>query len=173
MKNIPNNLAVAFDLQPEIPRPFSTLKHLHLRDVMEIPKENPDVEQIVTITVNVEIVKTSIIKAVEVKSGDRESKGRESKDIDTGTIKTRKLEVAGIVHQKIEYVEELKDKPVYSLSFLLPFNTFVVLGEEMKGFSEFEVKGYVRDVLVKLLDKRKIYKNVILVISVSPSTKVQ
>jgi hypothetical protein len=166
MKNGTNNLAIAFDLQTGIPRPLSTFKHLHLRNVMKISEDNPDVEQIVTITVNVDIGNTRIVESAGGKSGDRSDKGGEA-------LKIRKLEIEGRVLQKIEYISGLNDNPVFSATFVLPFNTFVVLGEEMKSYSGFEVTGYIRNVLVKLLDKRKIYNNVLLVLNVSTSGGIQ
>ncbi len=142
MKKVLNVPAVIFEIKPETTYSERVQCHLRLHDLMVIPEENPDVEQIVTITVNVEIVNTSI------------------SDTDGRT-----LHVEGKLHQNIEYVADMEGQPICEAHFVLPFKTGIALDRDSESCLKFEVRGYVEDVFVRQLDKRKIIKNVLMLLN--------
>lgn len=160
MKSIMEDLTLVYGITSMFPHGSRAFKQLQIQDIMEIPKQKPDVNQIVSIFVKVDIVKTHIIATTMGESYEGQ------------VLSGRKLMVEGKMHQKLEYIADLADQPIHAAHFSIPFSTFIVLGKEIDCYSEFDVTGYVEDVYVRRLDNRKIFKNVLILLNAVPTAQI-
>lgn len=128
----------------------TNFKQISVDENISIPIEKPDAEDILNVIVDVEIIDTNVIKTVKGTSQEGQ------------TLTGYKLIVNGILYQKIEYISDLPEQTVHTAEFEIPFSTFIILPENFVEGTNINVKTYVEDVYVKLLDKRNIFKNVTL-----------
>jgi hypothetical protein len=156
MVDLLESLTLVYGIADQFPDSAKAFRQLQLQDVMEIPCCKPDVEQLISIGVTVEIKKAHIINTPCGQSCE-------------GQILTgRKLIIEGELHQKLEYVADQENQPIHAAHFCIRFSSFIVLGKEIECFSDFNVTGYVEDVYVKQLDKRRVFKNVLLLLNAVP-----
>lgn len=153
------DLILSYGVANVFPCGSRAFKQLQIQDILTIPSQKPDVEQVVSVSVNVEITKTYVINTASGRSWEGQ--------IITG----RKLVVEGKIHQKLEYVAELPAQPIHAAHFCMPFSTFIVLGKEIECYTEFEVHGYIEDIFVKKIDNRRIFKNILFLLNAVPLAK--
>ena len=135
------------DIFPKDPTCF---KQLTVQEDLEIPSVKPDIEQIVRVIAEVVITDKYIIKTPVATS-------------DEGQILTGwKLIVEGELRQKIEYVADEPTQSVHAAHFAVPFSTFIVLPENFSENCIVNVVPYIEDIYVQQLDKRRLFKNVVL-----------
>jgi len=156
MKSFLDDLIIVYGISNAFPHGSRAFKQLQLQDVMRIPQKKPDIEQITSISVNVEITKTNIITTASGQSYE----GR--------VLTGKKLVIEGKINQKLEYVADLVEQSVHASHFFMPFGSYIVLGKDIDCYSEFDVTGYIEDVYIKQLDKRSIFKNVLLLLNAVP-----
>lgn len=135
------------DVFPNNPKAF---KQLTVQENLTIPSVKPDVEQLLRVIANVEITDTRVIKTPVSTSQE-------------GQILTGyKLLIEGELVQKIEYVADEETQSVHAAHFKVPFSTFIVLPFDYKEGSQITVVPYIEDIYVQQLDKRNLFKNVVL-----------
>lgn len=135
------------DVFPKGPKSF---KQLTVQENLTIPSVKPDVEQILRVIAEVVITDTRVIKTPVSIS--------EEGQVLTGY----KLLVEGELIQKIEYVADEPTQSVHAAHFKIPFSTFIILPPDFVENSQVRVVPYIEDVYVQQLDKRHIFKNVLL-----------
>jgi hypothetical protein len=141
------------DLFPACPRAF---KQFQIPEILCIPPEKPDIEQITNIYVSIEIKKTTVVETARGTSFE-------------GQILTgRKLIAEGFLHQKIEYIADDRNHSVHAAHFTAPFSTFIILEEYANCNSEYKVTGYIEDIYVKQSGKRMLFKNVMVLLNAVP-----
>ena len=160
MKSLAENLTLIYGIANMFPHDVKAFKQLQLQDIMKIPLQKPDVEQIVSVSAQVEITKTNIISTAFGRSCE-------------GQVLTgKKLVVEGKLLQKVEYIADLVEQPIHAAHFCIPFSSYIVLGKEIDCYSEFKINIYIEDIYVKQLDKRRIFKNVLLMLCAVPVSKI-
>jgi hypothetical protein len=133
-----------------------TWTEISIPEVLTIPCEKPNVEQIDKVFIKVKIISKRV---VETPSSTKENA--------EGTKLTgKKLIIEGILNQKIVYTAALPDQPVHSAHFKIPFSAFVVLNATDSLEDNFCVETCVEDVFVKVFNERDIFKNVTLFLRV-------
>ena len=125
-------------------------KQFSVDENLTIPKQKPDVEDILDVMAEVEITATTIIKTPVVTSFEGQR------------LTGWKLIVEGKLIQKIVYIADVPRQSVHAAHYEVPFSTFLVLPEDFNECQKIRVVGYVEDVYSKLLDPRTIFKNVTL-----------
>lgn len=139
------------DLFPVDPKCF---KQLTVQENLIIPSVKPDVEQIVRVIAEVLITHTRVIKTPISTSKE-------------GQILTGwKLIVEGELAQKVEYVADEPTQSVHAAHFKVPFSTYVVLPQNFNDCCTINVVPYIEDIYVQQIDKRTLFKNVVLFIDV-------
>lgn len=160
MKGFLDNLTLVYGISEVYPDGAKAFKQLQLQDIMVIPEQKPDVEQIISVSAKIEITKNYIIDTATGQSCE-------------GQLLTgKKLVVEGKLHQKVEYVAELAEQPVHAAHFTLNFSTYIVLGTDISCYNKFDVVPYIEDIYVKQLNKRKIFKNVLILLNAVPLSKI-
>jgi hypothetical protein len=132
---------------PENPKAF---KQLTVQENITIPSVKPDVEQLLRVIANVEIIATRVIKTPVSTSQE-------------GQVLTGyKLLIEGELNQKIEYVADEPTQSVHAAHFNVPFSTFIILPADFREGSLVTVVPYIEDIYIQQLDKRNLFKNVVL-----------
>jgi hypothetical protein len=127
-------------------------------ELLTIPDEKPDIEQIDKIFVKVKIISKRVVATPVATVENAE-----------GTKLTgRKLIVEGIIEQKIVYTADVPEQSLHSAHFNIPFSAFIVLPKDVKLEDKFCVEVCVEDVFAKVFSCRDIFKNVTLFLRAVP-----
>lgn len=131
-----------------------------------IPDEKPDIEQINSVKVTVEILKKKVI----VTPNDV---GSDSTNLEGKILTGRKLIVEGQLCQTISYTADVPEQSIHSAHFVVPFSAFIVIDLDIGGDDpldlNFEINACVEDVFIKSFCPRQIFKNVTLLLQAVPT----
>lgn len=154
MASVVSNLIEIHGIADMFPASSKAFKQFQVQETLCIPPQKPDMEQILSVHAKIEIAKTAVIETSCGVSFE-------------GQILTgKKLVIEGKLHQKIEYVSDDPVQSVHAAHFVIPFSSYIVLGEHYNCNSEYEVSGYIEDIYIRQVGKRKIFKNVMLLLHV-------
>lgn len=134
---------------------------IFIPEVLCVPCQKPDIEQIISISAAVEILSQRVICT----PGDCHIPltNEECTDL-TG----RKLIIEGVLRQKIVYAAAVKEQSVHSAHFDVPFSAFIVLSPCDPLTRKFKIDACIEDIFVTAVTPREIFKNVTLVIRALP-----
>ena len=147
---------------------------MNVSETLEIPVLKPDVEQINSVNISVDIFRADIIK-VPVSPVD--ANGDYVSNLEGKVSTGRKLIIEGQLCQKIVYTANVLDQSIHSAHFYVPFSSYIVVPSEITFTNgttvdslnvEFQANACVEDVAVKLLDERTILKQVTLLLYAVP-----
>ncbi|WP_371364193.1 hypothetical protein SRRS_50150 [Sporomusa rhizae] len=134
-------------------------------EVLCIPSYKPDIEQIISISLVVEIICERVINTPFKTNNPRLSPPIFNQE---GTAITgKKLLVEGVLRQKIVYAT-IETQSVHAVHFDTPFSAFIVLEPQDSSAKKFKVDVCIEDVFVTDITSRTIIKNVTLVIRALP-----
>ncbi|MBF8984559.1 DUF3794 domain-containing protein [Lutibacter sp. B2] len=152
--------------------PDDTWTQIFIPEVLCIPTQKPDVEQILTLTSRVDIISQRVVKTpivgtivpgpppVFVPDPNYE-----------GTFLTgRKLVIEGILRQKIIYTADVPEQSVHSAHFDVPFSAFIILPWDAPLFTKYKIEPCIEDIFVCRVSKRQVFKNVTIFIKATPNT---
>ncbi|GAB6139130.1 SPOCS domain-containing protein [Halanaerobaculum tunisiense] len=147
-KNFPNNCQGAFT-------------QLKVPEILEIPEQKPDIEQVLQVLVEGKVTNLRIIETPEETSEEGQA------------LTGEKLVIEGKIRQKVVYVADVEDgsQPVHSAEFEIPFSTFIVVPKCYVGTvkpgkeDNINVQVCVEDVFIETIDPRKVIKSVLLYIN--------
>ena len=130
-------------------------------EVLCIPCQKPDIEQLISITAIVDIISQRVVRT----PGDKcmTLTNEECTDL-TG----KKLIIEGVLQQKIVYAAAVEEQSVHSVHFDVPFSAFIILAPEDHLSKKFKVEACIEDIFITNITARKIFKNVTLVIRALP-----
>ncbi|WP_053956601.1 SPOCS domain-containing protein [Inediibacterium massiliense] len=142
-----------------------TFKEINVDEMLQIPEQKPDIEQIIRVIAKANILCTKIIEtpvSVDATTGERV----ETEAVD-GTILTGyKVGVLGKIDQKIEYVADEETQSVHSAHFSIPFCAHIVLPLSFTPDQGVKVIPYIEDIYALQCDNRNIFKNVTILLDV-------
>lgn len=147
---------------------------MNVPEHLSIPEQKPDMEEINSITVSVDIFRKEVIVVPDSISSNLEGK------YTTG----RKLIIEGQLCQKVMYTAEEDVQSVHGAEFYVPFSAYIVLPALMynpttKKFDidpldvEFQVNACIEDVVVKMMNEREILKQVTMLLYAVPNLSAQ
>ncbi len=140
--------------------PGDTWTQVFIPEVLCIPNQKPDVEQITSITSCVDIISQRVVKTPVFKLEDGTLL-----DNNEGTYLTgRKLVIEGILRQKIIYTADVEEQSMHSAHFDVPFSAFIILEEDASLVTRYKIETCIEDIFVCRVSKRQIFKNVTLFI---------
>lgn len=138
------------------PNNSKTFKQLQVEMTLEIPPEKPEIEHILHEIIDVNILETFVIETPCSKSHE-------------GQILTgKKLIINGEILQKVEYVADNSTQSVHASEFSTKFSTYITLDDSNCKSYTYKVNAYVEDVYIKQLDRRRIFKNVTMLLDSVP-----
>lgn len=130
-----------------VPVAPTTFKQLSKDEVVTIPIQKPDIEQIINVLVEIQIIDTRVIETIKgISIGGQKLTGY-------------KLIIEGKINQKVEYVADEPQQSVHAAHFKVPFSSFIILPEDFQIGTNIEVEPFIEDVYYKLIDKRTLFKN--------------
>lgn len=135
---------------------------ISIPEVVTIPCEKPDVESVDKVFINAKIVYKKIIVTPPVPA-DSATLPVPVENREGTKLTGRKLLVEGVLCQKIVYTADVCEQSVHAANFNVPFSTFIVLPPEVDpDIDEFCVEPCIEDVYAKVINGRKVFKNVTL-----------
>lgn len=153
---------------------------MSIPETLVIPDEKPDIEQINSVNVGVDIIRAQVVKTPE---SEKDANGEYIPNLE-GKISTgRKLIIEGQLCQKIVYTADVEgaDQPVHSAHFYVPFSAYIVVPLEIdftvNGVTntvdslgiEYQVDACVEDICVSKIDARRILKQVTMLLYAVPN----
>jgi hypothetical protein len=155
-----NNLIQVNGVSPILPVNVINFKQFSVQEDLEIPKQKPDIESIICVSVQANITSTTLIRTPQATSNE-------------GQILTGfKLVVQGVLRQQVEYVADEPTQTVHSAHFDMPFCTFIVLPADFQDGSSIDVQAYIEDIYVTQIDKRHLFKNVTVLINANVESPI-
>lgn len=136
-----------------------------------IPEQKPDLEQINSVSVGVEIFRAKVI--VTPASNEENYEGK--------NLTGRKLIVEGGLFQTISYTALLESQSIHTAHFMVPFSAYIVIPARIyiPGVGpvdplelNFQVNACIEDIFIKDFCERQIFKNVTLLLQAVPVSGV-
>jgi len=152
----------------------------YVTETLTLPIQKPDIEQINSVDVTVEIIRKVVIRTP--RSFSNTTPPVAEPNLEGKLLTGRKLIIEGQLVQKILYTADDPTQPVHSVDFFFPFSSFIVVPEEItitgaNGVSttvdsinvNFTVNACIEDVTACLVDPRTIFKQVVWLLYAVPS----
>lgn len=164
----------------EVIREYPYWKQMHVSESLQIPEQKPDVEQINSVDVSVNIMRAQVIKTPR-SYDDTATPPVAQPNLEGRLLSGRKLIIEGQLCQKIVYTALEDSQPLHSAHFYVPFSAFIVVPATIT-FTDpdgatttvdsfdvsFDVNACVEDVTACVLDPRNILKQVTLMLYAVP-----
>lgn len=137
---------------------------IFIPETLIIPDLKPDIEQINSVKVEVEIIRKKVI----ITPTSDPIENQEGKIL-TG----RKLIIEGQLCQTVTYTAQVPKQSVHTAHFIVPFSAFIVVpvlfGSVDALNVNFRINACVEDVFIKQVCSRQIFKNVTLLLHAQPA----
>lgn len=135
----------------------------YVPEVIDIPTQKPDIEDIVSVTSCIEIISQRVIKTPVVtgytNSTGTTIPGSTITNAEGTKLTGRKLIVTGILHQKVIYTALVPDQSLHSASYSIPFSVYIIVDANTPLSQRFRVSSYIEDIWAIRLSERSIFKN--------------
>lgn len=152
MASTVKNLIEISGLADSLPVNPTVFREFTVHETLVMPEAKPDVEQILKVIAQAGITSTRVIRTPIGRS------------LEGQILSGFKLIVEGEILQKIEYVADKCNQSVHAVHFNIPFSTFIVLPSNYTIGTPVAVTAYIEDIYVETIDKRTIFKNVMLLL---------
>lgn len=159
-------------------------KQMHISESLQIPEQKPDIEQINSVDVSVNILRKQVIKTPR-SYNDSTATPVPIPSLEGKLLSGRKLIIEGQLCQKVVYTALVSTQPVHSALFYVPFSSFIVVPKEIPFTNEagetvledtynlnFDVNYCIEDVAACVIDERNILKQVTLMLYAVPTRSV-
>lgn len=137
---------------------------IFIPETLVIPDLKPDIEQINSVKVEVEILRKKVI----ITPTSDPVENQEGKIL-TG----RKLIIEGQLCQTVTYTAQVPKQSVHTAHFIVPFSAFIVVPVLINSTDtldiNFRINACVEDVFIKQVCPRQIFKNVTLLLHAQPA----
>jgi len=140
---------------------------IFIPEVLCIPEQKPDIEQLMSITSVPEIFSQKVVKTpISGRVDAGEFVPIENKE---GTVLTgRKLVVEGLLRQKVIYTAAVEQQSVHAAHFDVPFSAFIILPYDTPMTQKYKIEACIEDIFVCNITARQVFKNVTLFIKATP-----
>lgn len=136
-----------------------TWTEFFIPEVLNVPTQKPDIEQILSVTSNLDILCQKVINSPEAVANHEGI-----------TLTGKKLIIEAVLRQRIVYVSKTLEQSVHSAHFEVPFSIFIVVPKTTKLTDKFKVFPCIEDIFVCALNERQIFKNTTIFIKVKSLT---
>lgn len=146
----------------------TTWTQIFIPEVLCIPDQKPDIEQLMSVTSVPEIFSQRVVKTPV--SGTVDGSGNFIPDSNQeGTnITGRKLVVEGLLKQKVIYTAAVEQQSVHSAHFDVPFSAFIILPYNTPLTQKYKIEACIEDIFVCRITARQVFKNITLFIKATP-----
>ncbi|WP_339089509.1 DUF3794 domain-containing protein [Clostridioides difficile] len=150
---------------------------MYIPETLNVPPQKPDIEQINSVNVSVNILRTKVVKTP---ISPLDANGDFIPNLE-GKISTgRKLIIEGELCQKISYTANEETQSVHSAHFYVPFSSYIVVPQEVTFDNvtspitldsldvDYQVNACIEDLSISTLDERTILKHTTLLLYAVP-----
>lgn len=167
----------------EVIRNYPYWKQMHVSESLQIPSVKPDIEQINSINISVQILRKEVIKTPR-SYDDTVTPPLPLPNLEGKLLTGRKLIIEGELCQVIEYTANEPAQSVHSVEFFVPFSSYIVVPLEVtltnasgtttidSYNADFTVNACIENVTACVSDVRTILKQVTLMLSAVPSSQI-
>lgn len=141
------------NLQSVVSIGIANFKQLSVEEYLEIPNKKPEAEYINNVIGTIKINKYNVINTVNLKS------------LEGQYLSGNKLIVHGILNVVVEYTACEREQSSYSAHYNIPFSTFIVLPHNYVNSSKIDIEGIIEDIYCNLLDCRKFFVSITLLVN--------
>lgn len=154
-------------------------KQMYISESLEIPEIKPDIEQVNSIVVSTNIIKSAVISTPR-SYDDTGATPIAEPNLEGKILTGRKLIIEGQICQQIEYTANEETQPVHSVEFYVPFSSYIIVPLTVPITTangtinvdtlnvKFDVNACIEDVTACASDERRILKQVTLLLSAVP-----
>lgn len=142
----------------------------YIPEIVDIPVEKPDIEDIVSIHSYIELISERVIKTPTVTGYSLNGVPVAGEDIPNSectNLTGRKLIIEGLLKQKIVYTAAVPDQTLHSAHFSIPFSVFIIVAGDTPLSQNFRVYPYIEDIYACKLSERSVFKNTTIFIKAS------
>lgn len=159
MRNLIEYIGLA-DTLPENPKYFTELS---MPENLVIPKQKPDIEQILAVMAEAEVISTRLVETEKAISDEGQN------------LSGCKVIVELRLHEKVKYVADEPTQSVHVAEYESQYKSvFIVVPCQIQGRDVCElirkkrmgVNVYIEDIYAEMIDCRNIFKNVTLLVDV-------
>lgn len=165
MASIVRGLVEGIGITPynQLPKNPMFFTQIAIPETVEIPREKPDIEDLVSVMVDAEIISTRLINTPTAVSCEGQ------------VLLGHKLIIELKLRQKVKYIADEPTQSVHAVHFEnIVSSIFVVLPpgigtasmEDLFIQRKLVVTPYIEDIFAERMDSRRIFKNIILLIDV-------
>lgn len=160
---------------------FPYWKQMHISETLQIPAQKPDIEQINSLDLSVNIFSKHVVLTPRAYD-DSGAVPVPTPNLEGKLLSGRKLIIEGQICQKLVYTADIEDQPVHSAHFYVPFSSFIVVPKDIvftdingntttvdACTTQFEVNACIEDASICILDNRSILKQVTLMLNAVPT----
>lgn len=155
MKSKTFNMVEFVGINDVYPCHSKAFKQLQVQEIVEIPHQKPDIEQITRVTVEGKALTTKIVNIPKAISYEGQR------------LTGYKLIIEGQLVQKIEYIAANDKQSMHSAEFTKLFSSFIMLKDNICNIDASDIAIFIEDVYALQLNNRKIFKNVMLLVSLT------
>lgn len=138
---------------------FPYWTQISIPETLTIPEQKPDIEQINSVNISVEIIRKKIIVTPTSLVDNEEGK----------SLTGNKLIVEGNLCQAISYTADVPEQSIHTAHFVVPFSAYIVIPATTDLDKNYQVNPCVEDVFVLDVSKRQIFKNVTVLLQAVPA----
>ncbi|UWD50445.1 DUF3794 domain-containing protein [Clostridioides difficile] len=140
-------------------------------EIVDIPSQKPDIEDIVEVHSCVDIISQRVIKTPLVNGytpvGQSPIAGEDISNGECTNLTGRKLIIEGILKQKIIYTAAVDEQSIHSAHFNIPFSVFIIIDKDTPLYQQFKITSYIEDIYACALSERSVFKNTTIFIKAS------
>lgn len=149
---------------------------MSMPETLSIPTAKPNMEQINSVNISVNILRQEVIQVPESSIVNGEIQPNLEGKISTG----RKLIIEGELCQKIVYTAASLEQDLHSAHYYVPFSAYIVVPKELNISTnpnatpvdslniQYQVNVCIEDVIVSMIDERTFLKQVTMLLYAVP-----
>ncbi len=134
-----------------------------ISEIVDVPVEKPDIEEIVGVNSCVEIISQKVIRTPQVTGFTLPNgtvvPGQSIPNAECTNLTGKKLIIEGFLKEKVLYTALNTTQSLHSASFSVPFSVFIVVSADTPLNACFKITPIVEDVFACHLSERSIFKN--------------
>lgn len=140
-------------------------RQLFIPEVLCLPEQKPDIEQLLDVTVVAECLSQRVIRTPLGGTAAAPTSVTNAEGLKTTG---RKLVIEGILRQKVIYTAAVCEQSVHAAHFDVPFSAFIILDVSESLTRKYKIDMCIEDIFVAGCTPRQIFKNITLFIKATP-----
>lgn len=147
-------------------------REFFLSEIVSIPDVKPNIQNIIEVSsctdiIHQQVIRTPLVTGYTTVQGP--VLGADIYNFECTSLTGKKLIIEGTLTQSIIYNAAIAGQSPYSVSFVQPFSTFIIVDADTPLSQKFNISVFIEDVFAGTISERNIFKNTTLFIKASKS----